>query len=215
MIDHARTVMTQAFQLWVSQDAVSGLALPFNPEAVAGSYVEPVDTYADMSHLLPREAWTENFRPRNLSYVCGVLQDKEGETQASAEERVKKQAIEYLKQDVKGIWPDAIISESDPAFNWDLLVDAQGGHGAERFSSQYWRANVVLTERYVQTPAKLVKFRLRTDESGYDNLFLTGDWIKNGMDAGCVESAVMSGMQTSRAICGSPKIVVGEHDDWI
>ena len=85
----------------------------------------------------------------------------------------------------------------------------------ERFDSQYWRANFTPSERYVLTPAKLVKFRLRTDESGYDNLFLTGDWIKNGLDAGCVESAVMSGMQTSRAICGSPQVVVGENDDWL
>ncbi|MDX1415535.1 MAG: NAD(P)-binding protein [Candidatus Promineifilaceae bacterium] len=215
MIDNSRTVMTQAFQLWVSQDAVSQLGLPFNPAGVAGSYVEPVDTFADMSHLLPREAWKAPFMPHNISYVCGVLEDKKGETQAEADERVKRRAIEYMRKNIAGIWPQSVISKTDPAFNWDLLIDEHGGHGAERFNSQYWRANKVPTERYVLTPAKRVKFRLRTDESGYDNLFLTGDWIKNGLDAGCVESAVMSGMQTSRAICGSPKIVVGEHDDWL
>jgi len=214
MIDNSRTVMTQAFQLWANQDAVTGLELPFNPEAVAGSYVEPVDTYADMSHLIPREAWPEALKPLNISYVCGVMSDKEGETQTDANARAKHQAVTYMKKDVEGIWPGAVVSKSDPAFNWDLLVDAEGGHGEERFNSQYWRANFTPTERYVQTPARLVHFRLRTDESGYDNLFLTGDWIKNGFDAGCVESAVMSGMQTSRAICGSPKVVVGENDDW-
>lgn len=215
MIENSRTVMTQAFQLWASQDAVTQLGLPFNPAGVAGSYVEPVDTFADMSHLLVREAWSAPYLPQNISYVCGVLQDKKGETQADADERVKKRAIEYMEKNIAVIWPESVISKADPAFNWDLLVDAQGGNGPERFSSQYWRANFVSTERYVQTPAKLVKYRLRTDESGYDNLFLTGDWIKNGLDAGCVESAVMSGMQTSRAICGSPKIVVGENDDWL
>jgi uncharacterized protein with NAD-binding domain and iron-sulfur cluster len=215
MIDNARTVMTQAFQLWASQNAVTGMGLPFNPEAVAGSYVEPVDTFADMSHLLPREAWVEPYKPLNISYICGVLKEKEGETQEEADARVKRAAITYLNWDIDNIWPDAVVSKQDQAFNWDLLVDAQGGHGEERFNSQYWRANLSPSERYVQTPAKLVKYRLRTDESGYDNLFLTGDWIKNGMDAGCVESAVMSGMQASRAICGSPKVVVGEHDDWL
>jgi uncharacterized protein with NAD-binding domain and iron-sulfur cluster len=215
MIDNSRTVMTQAFQLWASQDAVSQLGLPFNPEGVAGSYVEPADTFADMSHLIPREGWTEEFKPRNISYICGVLSDKDGETQADADARAKRQALTYLHKDIEGIWPMSVISRTDPVFNWDLLVDAKGGIGPERFNSQYWRANFTPTERYVLTPARLVKFRLRTDESGYDNLFLTGDWIKNGLDAGCVESAVMSGMQTSRAICGSPKVVVGENDDWI
>ena len=215
MIDNSRTVRTQAFQIWASQDAVTGLGLPFNPAGVAGSYVEPVDTFADMTHLLPREAWKPPFEPQNISYICGVLSDEAGKTQADADALVKKRAIEYLNKNIEGIWPDSVVSKNDPDFNWDLLVDADGGVGAERFNSQYWRANITPTERYVQTPAKLVKFRLRTDESGYENLFLTGDWIKNGFDAGCVESAVMSGMQTSRAICGSPKVVVGEDDDWL
>ena len=89
MIDNSRTVMTQAFQLWASQDAVSQMGLPFNPAGVAGSYVEPADTFADMSHLMPREAWTEEFKPRNISYVCGVMADKEGETQADADARAE------------------------------------------------------------------------------------------------------------------------------
>jgi hypothetical protein len=63
--------------------------------------------------------------------------------------------------------------------------------------------------------AKSIKHRLKTDETPFDNLYLTGDWIKNGFDLGCVESAVMSGMLTSRAICGYPKHIVGETDDWL
>jgi hypothetical protein len=53
------------------------------------------------------------------------------------------------------------------------------------------------------------QYRLRTDQSGFSNLFLTGDWIK-GINAGCVEAAVMAGMQTSRAISGYPAVIEGE-----
>jgi uncharacterized protein with NAD-binding domain and iron-sulfur cluster len=53
---------------------------------------------------------------------------------------------------------------------------------------------------------------LRTDQSGFSNLFLTGDWIKTGINAGCVEAAVMAGMQTSRAISGYPAVIEGEAD---
>ena len=56
------------------------------------------------------------------------------------------------------------------------------------------------------------KYRLRTDQSGFGNLFLTGDWIKTGLNAGCVEAAVMAGMQTARAISGYPVDIDGETD---
>jgi uncharacterized protein with NAD-binding domain and iron-sulfur cluster len=46
---------------------------------------------------------------------------------------------------------------------------------------------------------------LRSDESGYDNLFLAGDWTDSGMNAGCIESAVMSGLQAANAILGRPR----------
>ena len=54
------------------------------------------------------------------------------------------------------------------------------------------------------TRAGSVQHRLAADESGFDNLKLAGDWTRNGLDGGSVEAAVTSGMQASRAICGSP-----------
>jgi uncharacterized protein with NAD-binding domain and iron-sulfur cluster len=56
------------------------------------------------------------------------------------------------------------------------------------------------------------RYRLRADQSGFSNLFLTGDWIKTGINAGCVEAAVMAGMQASRAISGYPVVIEGETD---
>ena len=38
-----------------------------------------------------------------------------------------------MNKDIEGIWPDSVISRNDPAFNWDLLVDAHGGNGAGTF----------------------------------------------------------------------------------
>ena len=56
------------------------------------------------------------------------------------------------------------------------------------------------------------RYRLATDQSGFANLFLTGDWIRTGLNAGCVEAAVMAGMQTARAISGHPVVIQGETD---
>ena len=37
------------------------------------------------------------------------------------------------------------------------------------------------------------------------------DWV-TGINAGCVEAAVMGGMFASRAMCGVPEHIVGEED---
>ena len=47
--------------------------------------------------------------------------------------------------------------------------------------------------------------RLRADESGYDNLFLAGDWTDNGLNAGCIEAAVLSGLRAANAVLGRPR----------
>ena len=46
----------------------------------------------------------------------------------------------------------------------------------------------------------------------FDNLFLTGDWLKNGSDVGWVDGAIMSARQCTRAITGEHIHVYGETD---
>jgi hypothetical protein len=36
--------------------------------------------------------------------------------------------------------------------------------------------------------------------------------VRNGLNYGCVESAVMGGLQAARALCGYPEVIVGEED---
>jgi len=56
----------------------------------------------------------------------------------------------------------------------------------------------------VLSVAGSTKYRLRANESGLTNVVLAGDWTKNGFNAGCVESATMSGIQAANAIQGRP-----------
>jgi uncharacterized protein with NAD-binding domain and iron-sulfur cluster len=55
------------------------------------------------------------------------------------------------------------------------------------------------------------QYRLHTDKTGFDNVFVTGDWIQNGFNAGFVEGAVVSGMLTARAISGRELYIIGEN----
>jgi hypothetical protein len=103
----------------------------------------------------------------------------------------------------------------DGRFDWSLLASDGAQRGAARLRAQYWRANTTGSERYVLTPAKSVLDRLAADESGVDNLVLAGDWTRNGIDGGCVEAAVTSGMQAARALIGHERAFSGESPTWL
>ena len=74
-------------------------------------------------------------------------------------------------------------------------MDLAKQNGAARFDSQFWRANIDPSERYVLSVTGSSKTRLRADQTGFENLFFAGDYTNNGINAGCMEAAVISGFQ--------------------
>ncbi|HEX9103802.1 MAG TPA: hypothetical protein VF997_16440, partial [Polyangia bacterium] len=48
------------------------------------------------------------------------------------------------------------------------------------------------------------------DDAGCRNLFLAGDWVRTGINGGCIEAATMAGMQAARALSGSYVPIVGD-----
>jgi len=213
MLEHAVTVRTQAFQLWLAKTPEQ-LGWPDSQDAVAGCYVEPLDTWCDMTHLLGREAWRPRDGVQGLAYFCGVLDDRAGEDATAATERVKENAIAFLAKQIGPIWPNGVGRVG--AIDWSLLADpGRSRTGPARLGAQYWRANTAPSERYVLTPAGSVKHRLAADASGIENLVLAGDWTRNGIDGGCVESAVLSGLQAARALTNDAKPLIGESRTWL
>ncbi|MGM0581048.1 MAG: hypothetical protein ACQETL_10240 [Bacteroidota bacterium] len=93
--------------------------------------------------------------------------------------------------------PDTVKNRE---FNWDLLIYLKRQVGEKRFDSQYFKVNLDLKELYVLSEANNSKYRIKTDESGFSKMYVTGTWIQNGFNVGCVEARVMAGMQTARAI---------------
>ena len=72
MVEHVATVPTQAFQLWLTRRHATSSAGAW-PLSNMSSFVEPFDTYADMSHLLDRETWPAGAGPRSVAYFCNAL----------------------------------------------------------------------------------------------------------------------------------------------
>jgi len=98
-------------------------------------------------------------------------------------------------------------------FRWDLLADAEAPDGkgrgpadAGRFDSQYWRANVNPSDRYVLSLPGSIRHRISPLDPTYDNLTIAGDWTASGLMTGCTEAAVMSGLLAAHALSGLPAL---------
>ncbi len=214
--EKVKTVVTEAYQVWLNKD-VKQLGWSNWPadgqEPVLSGFTEPFDTWAPMDQLLPREDWPASLTPKNVSYFCSAMpmSDFPPPTDYSfpltCATRVKQDALNQLSHQVYALWPNA---GSKSSFQWSWLVAPPERSGEQRFDSQFWRANIDPSERYVLSVVGSSRYRLATNGSGFKNLYLTGDWINTGLNAGCVEAAAMAGMQASRAISGYPAVIKGE-----
>lgn len=216
MVEHVATTQTQAAQLWMSTD-LAGLGWTL-PSPVLDGYAEPMDTWADMTHLVGREAWPDDATPKNIAYLCSPLPDDSPMPPRSdhgwaerQDARVKANALSWLDGWAGGLWPAQTPPGNPNGLDYQLLV-APGSplQGPARFDTQYWLATLNPSDRYVLAVPGSVDYRLGTQGAGFTNLYLAGDYLKTGMNVGCVEAATMGGMHASRAICGRPTEIIGD-----
>ncbi|MGI8816510.1 MAG: FAD-dependent oxidoreductase [Pseudonocardia sp.] len=208
LVDNVPTVATQAAQLWLRSTDVE-LGVPDGGPTVSG-LASSFETYASMAQVLDHEEWPDGQRPATVAYLCGTLTDEIAGDPATAGAAVRRHAVEFLERRAPDLWPRAM--DGAGRFRWDLLI-GDDGDGVSRLDSQYWTANVDPSDRYVQSVPGSLAHRLRADESGYDNLFLAGDWVNCGLNAGCVEAAVMAGLQAANAVRGRP-LLAGVTGSW-
>lgn len=193
MVDRVKTVCTQGVQFWL-RPSLPELGWTA-PSPIVDSFLEPLDSWADMSHLLPMEVWPEGQAPRNVAYFCGALDEPPLDPQDTATpyralDKVKAATATLTREHVRLLWPEA--------------VDGAGALPADTVVEVYQRANVDPSERYVMSVAGSASARIKANETGFDNLVITGDWIDNGFNAGCVEAAAMAGLQAGNAVLGRP-----------
>lgn len=201
-VQNIETVPTQALQLWLT-DRASQVS-DHGDGAVVTGYVEPYDTWADMGHLVTQE----QVGSATVAYFCNVLADaplppRGGPAAAQwltdQHKLVRAQALRFLRHDIRYLWPKAV----DPLtgeFTWDLLVAPTGVEGPDRLDAQFYRANVEPSERYVLSVPGSSKHRVHPGHTGFANLYAAGDWTACGLDVGCVEAAVISGLLAANAI---------------
>ena len=195
MVSGIKTVRTAGVQLWLRHDARS---LGWNPDGcLFGNHAKPHDTYADMTHLLARERW--DGQARHLIYYTSALHPPTGledEDDASFCARMGSETLRFVETHLPNLYPGA--RGQDGGLDWTVL--AGNGEGAARLAEQYVRFNVEPSERYVLSMPGTAKFRLRPGDSGFANLVLAGDWTRSGLNAGCIESATISGREAAEAL---------------
>jgi uncharacterized protein with NAD-binding domain and iron-sulfur cluster len=208
MMTNVRTVQTQNAQLHLTRDLAScGWTGPAG--TLAGGYeVSSFDTWADISEVLP----TEGGKAAAQVILCGPMKGpaepppaENLDFPASAQAAVRAEALRFLSTATAAIWPSA---KGPTGFDWSILRAPEQSTGPDRLDAQYIRANIDPSERYVQSVAGSSRHRLRTDESGYANLYLAGDWIATPQNLGSFEASVMAGKLAARAISGLPATIV-------
>lgn len=214
MVERVKSVPTQAFQLWLDKDA---LELGWNDDAVnLSGFVEPFDTWADLTHLAGVEDW--QVAPRSIAYFCNVLPEAAvgelddahgGGLVSRALDQVRANSVEFMQREVRHFWPRAPTQSGD--FCWDALVSSPDlsepvASGADRFRTQYWTANVRPSDRYSQALPGTTQYRISPLDRTYDNLTVAGDWTSCSINMGCVEAAVISGLLAAYALSGSPAL---------
>jgi uncharacterized protein with NAD-binding domain and iron-sulfur cluster len=216
MVEQVKTVATQALQVW-ARPTLPDLGWNRGPIMITGFHA-PFDSWGDMSTLIDAESWPADRRPGTLAYFCNVLPDIGSAHDWCREDHaehiraiVRDNAIALLDHGMAPLWPGS--AGTDGRFRWDELV-APPGTPHDGIDSQYYRANCNPSDRYVLSLPGTGAARISPLDRDCDNLTVAGDWTACGVDVGCIEAAVMSGMLAAHALTGShPRTddIVGYH----
>jgi uncharacterized protein with NAD-binding domain and iron-sulfur cluster len=218
MVEGLATVETQSLRVWLKPD-LAGLGWELPPPVLSG-FFQPLATWEDNAQLISAERWPADAQPGAIGTVFGPLDaspapypppDDHGYP-ARRLALATETALRFCRYFAGSLWPGVADIRLPPGMDFDqLVVLDQRLQGEARFAEQSVRANVGPSEAYTQIRKGTLGLRLRADGSGYANLFLAGDWVRNGYEIGSVEGAVMAGLQASRAICGSPAAIPGSE----
>lgn len=212
MLEKVETTQTHALQLWM-RPSIRDLGWQL-PSPILDGFADPFDTWADMTHLLPEERWPGTDGPRSLAYLCGQLDDVEPIAPrtdhgypARQRARARENARRWLEVSSTALWPRGAGGDG---FDWSTLVAPDDVHGEDRLDAQYLNVPLHPSDRYVLAAPGSHRYRLRADESGFENLVLAGDWVKTGLSVGCLEAATMAGMYAARALSGASLEIIGD-----
>lgn len=189
-----KTTATQSLQTWTTASVAE---MGWKAPAMVGGYdIDGLDSWADISEVLPTETWPAAAGVKSEQIWCGPMPCEDTLPPASehgfpAEQQALVETLgdRFLAEDGEFFFPDRF---------------GPGGPQPGVLVSRYDRANIDPAERYTLTVKGSTRHRLTAGGSTYDNLALTGDWIENGQNLGSFEATTIAGMLASHALSGWP-----------
>jgi uncharacterized protein with NAD-binding domain and iron-sulfur cluster len=214
MYENVQTTATQSIQVWFEKDYqdlgmnLKEWGIETTPNLV--TYASPIYSWIDMSLVLDQESWKATQRPKMLIYYCGSVPDADNYPDfgnASSPEQAKENLIatmqQWLQDNMGYFWKNTQNIEFPQGFDFNILFDTDyrtNPTPEQKLRSQYFRANIEPSDRYTLSVPNSGFHRLKTDQSGYANMVLAGDWIDFGVNVGYIEGAVLSGRQAGKAL---------------
>lgn len=217
MVEKVRTTQTFGVQLWFKPDQAEmgfdvgewGIEKGTEPNTVI--YSNPMYSWTAMSLVLDQEFWPEAIQPGQLSYYCGTMEDatqvppySDHDFPAKQHQRVIEMSKQWVLDYMGWFFPKATSSTYPQGLDLHLLVnpqkDAQDANPDEKYENQFFVANIDPTDRYTLAIPGTDQYRLKPGDSGYENLYLCGDWTDFGLNVGHMEGAVTSGLKAAQAL---------------
>jgi uncharacterized protein with NAD-binding domain and iron-sulfur cluster len=213
MVEGVKSVATQSLRLWFKPD-LAGLGWPHGNPILSG-FSPPYSTWEDNSQNLNADQCATVAPGESAGSIATMFGPLSGRIQgrelslAEQKELARKEAWAFFRDQARLLWTGLPESVQD---RYAVLLAPPGTIGEGRFAWQLQRANTGPMESYVLALPGTLGCRLRPDESGFANMYLAGEWTRNGFEVGCVEGAVLSGLLAARAVSGDTWKVVGEDD---
>lgn len=216
-----QVVESQAIRMWFrvplrERDSAPGeVSLGWRLAApIVSGYTPPHSTWEDNSQAVDIHGFPAEQTPRTIATLFGPLETGAGDTRSFAHYQAQQAAARaaawaFVDRHMLPLWPKL---ERAGEVAWEAFVDLQNRSGRERFLWQDVVANVGPNESYIACMPGTLRYRIRPHESGFANLFVAGDWTRNGFEVGTVEAAVASGLKAAKALSGLPITIFAEHD---
>lgn len=208
-------VTTVSLQVWLN---VSLEDLGWSsPPPLLSLYVDPLNTWADMSETIKHEEWPASLSVKTAAYFCGSFPDRNKPPPrrdrgypARRLAHARRPAMEFVETHLTYLMPKLVDPYNPPTPNWSRLVDPEDRSGPARMRAQYLRVNCEPHERCTVSLPDTNQLRIHASDTDYQNLTVAGDWTDNRLYVACMEGAFISGILAARAVTGIPFPIIGE-----
>ena len=190
-IANIETVATMHLQAWTT-DSLADLGWAWGQTAL-GAFAQPLNSMMTCDRVLPLESWGAGG-PKGCLYLSGPLvtawstDPTDPAQRTAAENSAQLIAQTFMQNHFAKLLPGA--------------DDGFGGFDFSYLHERYVRANIDQWQRFtLATPGSLAN-RPWPVVPGVANLFLAGDWTRNGVDIPCMEATTVSAMLAVQGITG-------------